>query len=76
MDVIKRARWLSRGIGPMVLAWAAVLGSTGTALAEEAKLDTGDTAWMLTSTALVLMMTMTSFMSRYPMASHEFIIIL
>ena len=57
MDVIKRARWLSRGIGPMVLAWAAVLGSTGTALAEEAKLDTGDTAWMLTSTALVLMMT-------------------
>ena len=57
MDVIKGARWLSRGIGPMVLAWAAVLGSTGTALAEEAKLDSGDTAWMLTSTALVLMMT-------------------
>ena len=27
------------------------------ALAEEAKLDTGNTAWMLTSTALVLMMT-------------------
>ncbi len=57
MDVIKGARWLSRGIGPMALAWAAVLCSTGTALAEEAKLDTGDTAWMLTSTALVLMMT-------------------
>ena len=57
MDVIKGARWLSRGIGPMALAWAAVLGSTGTALAEEAKLDSGDTAWMLTSTALVLMMT-------------------
>ena len=57
MDVIKRARWLSRGIGPMALAWAAVLCSTGTALAEEAKLDSGDTAWMLTSTALVLMMT-------------------
>ena len=57
MDVIKGARWLSRGIGPMALAWAAFLGSTGTALAEEAKLDTGDTAWMLTSTALVLMMT-------------------
>jgi len=41
----------------MALAWAAVLCSTGTALAEEAKLDSGDTAWMLTSTALVLMMT-------------------
>jgi Amt family ammonium transporter len=41
----------------MALAWAAVLGGTGTALAEEAKLDSGDTAWMLTSTALVLMMT-------------------
>ncbi|MCZ6607054.1 MAG: ammonium transporter [Alphaproteobacteria bacterium] len=48
---------MSRGIGPMALAWAAVLCSTGTALAEEAKLDSGDTAWMLTSTALVLMMT-------------------
>ncbi len=57
MDVIKGARWLSRGIGPMALAWAAFLAGTGTALAEEAKLDTGDTAWMLTSTALVLMMT-------------------
>ena len=57
MDVIKGARWLSRGIGPMALAWAAVLCGTGTALAEEAKLDSGDTAWMLTSTALVLMMT-------------------
>jgi Amt family ammonium transporter len=32
--------------------------TTGTAFADEAaKLDTGDTAWMLTSTALVLMMT-------------------
>ena len=57
MDMIKGARWLSRGIGPMALAWAAFLAGTGTALAEEAKLDTGDTAWMLTSTALVLMMT-------------------
>ncbi|HEC14704.1 MAG TPA: ammonium transporter, partial [Rhodospirillales bacterium] len=39
------------------LALAALIGGTGTALAQEAKLDTGDTAWMLTSTALVLMMT-------------------
>jgi ammonium transporter, Amt family len=30
----------------------------GAALAEEAALDTGDTAWMLTSTALVLFMTL------------------
>ncbi len=30
---------------------------TGPVLAQEAKLDSGDTAWMLTSTALVLMMT-------------------
>ncbi len=29
----------------------------GAAMAEDAKIDTGDTAWMLTSTAIVLMMT-------------------
>ena len=33
------------------------LGIVTPALAQDAKLDTGDTAWMLTSTALVLMMT-------------------
>ena len=41
-------------------AWcgAALLGIIPEALADEApKIDTGDTAWMLTSTALVLMMT-------------------
>ena len=38
-------------------ALAALLAGTGGALAEEAKLDSGDTAWMLTSTAIVLMMT-------------------
>jgi Amt family ammonium transporter len=37
---------------------AAVLGTAALALAEEApKADTGDTAWMLVSTALVLLMT-------------------
>ncbi len=36
---------------------ASGLFMAGPALAEEAKLDTGNTAWMLTSTALVLMMT-------------------
>ncbi|MBF0274023.1 MAG: ammonium transporter [Nitrospinae bacterium] len=41
-------------VGALIVA----LGIAGTAYAEEApKLDTGDTAWMLTSTALVLLMT-------------------
>ncbi|MBI2977661.1 MAG: ammonium transporter, partial [Rhodospirillales bacterium] len=49
------------------LALTAYLGSTGDVLAQTAaapaapppppKLDSGDTAWMLTSTALVLLMT-------------------
>ena len=41
--------------------WAALglaLGGAGEAVAQDAALDSGDTAWMLTSTALVLMMTM------------------
>jgi Amt family ammonium transporter len=38
------------------LALAAILPATQ-ALADDPKLDTGDTAWMLTSTALVLLMT-------------------
>ncbi len=45
-----------------VATWAAaalpiILLPTGAGAEEAAKLDTGDTAWMLTSTALVLMMT-------------------
>jgi Amt family ammonium transporter len=39
------------------VALVMLLGSGAAALADEPKLDTGDTAWMLTSTALVLMMT-------------------
>ena len=39
------------------LATTALLLSAGPALAQDARLDSGDTAWMLTSTALVLMMT-------------------
>jgi Amt family ammonium transporter len=43
---------------PALTAGVALVASGGTAFAQEAaKLDTGDTAWMLTSTALVLMMT-------------------
>jgi len=44
--------------GYLGLALAVVLGASADALAAEApKLDSGDTAWMLTSTVLVLMMT-------------------
>jgi len=39
------------------VSMAMFFSSAGMAFAEEAKLDSGDTAWMLTSTALVLMMT-------------------
>ncbi len=42
---------------PALLAGMGLLISATGALAEEAKLDSGDTAWMLTSTALVLLMT-------------------
>jgi len=38
-------------------ALAAALSTAGPAAAQEAALDSGDTAWMLTATALVLMMT-------------------
>jgi Amt family ammonium transporter len=46
--------------GWLASAGFALIGASGVALAQEAAepaLDTGDTAWMLTSTALVLMMT-------------------
>ena len=44
--------------GTLGLALTVVLTASGDVLAAEApKLDSGDTAWMLTSTALVLMMT-------------------
>src|SRR4030066_284065 len=54
--------FLSR-LFPLLLAAAALGLGAGEALAQAApaapppKLDSGDTAWMLTSTALVLMMT-------------------
>jgi len=40
-----------------IIAGAPLLMLAAPAFAQDAKLDTGDTAWMLTSTALVLMMT-------------------
>ncbi|CAK0746792.1 Ammonium transporter [uncultured Gammaproteobacteria bacterium] len=55
---------MSRWLWMLAPAAALIMGAAGwadTALAQDAaaapKLDTGDTAWMLTSTALVLMMT-------------------
>ncbi len=48
----RRAGWPAR-----VAATAALGLLPALALAEEAKLDSGDTAWMLTATALVLFMT-------------------
>ena len=43
--------------GVFAVTALALLAGPGQALAQEAKLDSGDTAWMLTSTALVLLMT-------------------
>ena len=44
-------------VGRIGIAVVGLILASGHAAAAEAKLDTGDTAWMLTSTALVLMMT-------------------
>ena len=53
------ARALAWGVGALPLAAVALAALCGTAFADEAKpkIDSGDTAWMLTSTALVLLMT-------------------
>jgi len=48
---------INRISGRVALAVPMSVIGAASALAEEATLDTGDTAWMLTSTALVLMMT-------------------
>jgi ammonium transporter, Amt family len=45
-------------IGPWALVLATLLATGGDARADAGVADTGDTAWMLTSTALVLMMTL------------------
>jgi Amt family ammonium transporter len=51
-----RGMW--RGLIALTRFGVALLVTAGTAVAQEApKVDTGDTAWMLTSAALVLMMT-------------------
>jgi len=54
MAARRSVRWIERGA-----AFAATLGMAVAAAAQdEPKLDSGNTAWMLTSTALVLMMTL------------------
>jgi Amt family ammonium transporter len=45
------------GLRGLFWGLALVFGSGGAAIAQDAVLDSGDTAWMLTSIALVLMMT-------------------
>ncbi len=54
-------RAMTGGAGRLALVAAAgaaaLVAGSGVALAQEPGLDSGDTAWMLTSTALVLMMT-------------------
>src|SRR6186713_2532874 len=52
--MIRKFRDLATGLG---VAGAVLLPLTAWAADEKPKLDTGDTAWMLTSTALVLLMT-------------------
>jgi Amt family ammonium transporter len=52
--MIRKFRDLATGVG---VAGAVLLPVAAWAADEKPKLDTGDTAWMLTSTALVLMMT-------------------
>ncbi|WP_428670458.1 ammonium transporter [Reyranella sp.] len=52
--MIRKFRDLATGLG---VAGAVLLPMAAWAADEKPKLDTGDTAWMLTSTALVLMMT-------------------
>jgi ammonium transporter, Amt family len=59
--IVERMRMLTRSAGRGTLAVTAaaavLLAGSDMALAQEPALDSGDTAWMLTSTALVLMMT-------------------
>ena len=59
--IAERMRMLTRSAGrgtsAVAAAAAVLLAGSDMALAQEPALDSGDTAWMLTSTALVLMMT-------------------
>ena len=52
----RRAALRGRGAGTIVAGMAGMLVAAPALAADPPKLDTGDTAWMLTSTVLVLMM--------------------
>ncbi len=56
-ETTHRAASRRRGAGTIVAGMAGLLVAAPAFAADPPKLDTGDTAWMLTSTALVLMMT-------------------
>ena len=56
----KKRVWPAAGVGVMVLMIAVLLVGPATALADDggvAAIDSGDTAWMIVSTALVMLMT-------------------
>ena len=54
---LKRFGGVALALVPLLVAAVPVLAQTAPAAAPEAKVDSGDTAWMLSSTGLVLMMT-------------------
>src|SRR5687768_6338722 len=56
-DAMARRRGDRRGRALGLIGGAATLVASSAARAQDAVLDSGDTAWMLTATALVLMMT-------------------
>jgi ammonium transporter, Amt family len=49
--------WLNKVALGTAASFAALFATTGSAFAAAPKIDSGDTAWMITSSALVLMMT-------------------
>ncbi|MEX1108196.1 MAG: ammonium transporter [Dongiaceae bacterium] len=54
----RRQRFLRGFFSRAALVAVAIVASTGPAFAQETAIDSGDTAWLLTATALVLMMTL------------------
>ena len=52
------SRFGFRVLGPVLSATLLLVLQPGAALAQETGIDSGDTAWILTATALVLFMTL------------------
>ncbi len=59
MDTMRTTRWLSPRLAAIAAAagWLAFAAAVGAEEAAAPVADTGDTAWLLTSSALVLFMT-------------------